>query len=273
MGIAQGSYVLFWTNHTSSALLKRSFTTTYLLSHQDGHCWRSSEEFIRDILLSTATCGHITVLTDQQKLTFINSVWILNIVQRNNQESWPIGMNGVRDSRESVQLVCRDDYDDGRHPFPINNNYYNIQHFSSVQVLVVYDDWINIFVSIGKDIFEIKKVNVLMPSSMAMQHQRICILIHLFISAGAGKYTVRISAMGVRPFPPPKDSLVMTLNHLMVTLQTRSFGKWREHSLPLLLGPLCFGVIVPVKVLSMGHIEMWSTSSLPLLMDHFHSQW
>ena len=42
------------------------------------------------------------VLVDQQKITFISSVWTLDAVKRTYQEQWPIEIDGKSDSRESM---------------------------------------------------------------------------------------------------------------------------------------------------------------------------
>ena len=48
--------------------------------------------------------------------------------------------------------------------------------------------------------------------------------------------------------------LNMILNHLMVRLQ--SWGMWSITQLPLFLGPLWLGVVVPVRVSSVGQIVL-----------------
>ena len=52
------------------------------------------------------------VLADQQKLTFISSVWTLDALLSTFQWQWSIGMGGKRELRESVLLACLHDFDD-----------------------------------------------------------------------------------------------------------------------------------------------------------------
>ena len=55
-----------------------------------------------------------SVLADQQKVTFINSVLTLGVIKKTYQERWLIGMDKERESRESMlsaQLDDDDDYD------------------------------------------------------------------------------------------------------------------------------------------------------------------
>ena len=49
------------------------------------------------------------VLVDQQNLTFISSVWTLDPVYRTFQKWWSIGMDGKKESRESMLLVHHDE--------------------------------------------------------------------------------------------------------------------------------------------------------------------
>ena len=60
-----------------------------------GHCWRSKEKLIYDILLRTpSTHGQINV--GQPAKTYItNSVGTLNIILRTYEELWSVGTDGV----------------------------------------------------------------------------------------------------------------------------------------------------------------------------------
>ena len=50
-----------------------------------------------------------TVLANQQKLLFINSVQTLDAIKRIYQGQWQIGKDGKEESSESVLLACLDD--------------------------------------------------------------------------------------------------------------------------------------------------------------------
>ena len=61
---------------------------------------------------------------------------------------------------------------------------------------------------------------------------------------------------GVRP--TPMSTLDMTQNNQMVRLQFWSFrGMWSTPSLPLLPGSLWPDIVVPLRLLSMGQIELF----------------
>ena len=47
-------------------------------------------------------------LADQQKLTFISSVWTLDAIERNCLERRLIGMDGEKELRESMLSACLD---------------------------------------------------------------------------------------------------------------------------------------------------------------------
>ena len=75
-----------------------------------GHCWRSRDELISDVLLWTP---HMAVQKqdDQHEHTFSNYVRIQDVVQKTCLRRWTIGKIGVRGSGISV-LPTHDDYDD-----------------------------------------------------------------------------------------------------------------------------------------------------------------
>ena len=53
-----------------------------------------------------------SALADLEKFTFISSVWSLDAIERIYWEWWQIGMDGVRELRESILLACHNDDDD-----------------------------------------------------------------------------------------------------------------------------------------------------------------
>ena len=54
----------------------------------------------------------ILVSANQQKLTFISSMWTLEVAKRTFKEQLVIGIDGERASKESGLLACLDDEDD-----------------------------------------------------------------------------------------------------------------------------------------------------------------
>ena len=75
-----------------------------------GHCWRSRDELIRDVLLWTPTHGRANQ-DDQHEHTFSSYMRIRGVVLKTYLGRWTIGRSGVRGSRISV-LPARDDDDD-----------------------------------------------------------------------------------------------------------------------------------------------------------------
>ena len=76
-----------------------------------GHCWRSRDELIRDVLLWTP---HMAVQKqdDQHEHTFSSYVRIRDVVLKTYRERWTIGRSGERGSGISVLLARYDDDDD-----------------------------------------------------------------------------------------------------------------------------------------------------------------
>ena len=75
-----------------------------------GHCWRSRDELIRDVLLWTPTHGS-QKQDDQHERTFSSYVRIRDVVLKTYLGRWTIGRSGERGSGISV-LPARDDDDD-----------------------------------------------------------------------------------------------------------------------------------------------------------------
>ena len=76
-----------------------------------GHCWRSRDELISDVLLWTPTQGW-SKQDDQHEHTFSNYVRIRDVVQKTCQRRWTIGKSGERGSGISVLPAHVDDDDD-----------------------------------------------------------------------------------------------------------------------------------------------------------------
>ena len=77
-------------------------------TRQGGHCWRSRDELISDVLLWTL---HMAVQKqdDQHEHTFSNYVRIRDIVQKTSLRRWTIGRSGERGSGISVLPARHDD--------------------------------------------------------------------------------------------------------------------------------------------------------------------
>ena len=76
-----------------------------------GHCWRSRDELISDVLLWTPTHGRAKQ-DDQHEHTFSNYVRIRDVVQKTCLRRWTIGKSGERGSGISVLPARHDDDDD-----------------------------------------------------------------------------------------------------------------------------------------------------------------
>ena len=76
-----------------------------------GHCWRSKDELISDVLLWTP---HMAVQKqdDQLELTYSNYVRIQDVTLKTCQRRWVIGRSGERGSEISVLAARHDDDDD-----------------------------------------------------------------------------------------------------------------------------------------------------------------
>ena len=97
----------------------RVFRIPYNQTKHAGHCWRSRDELISDLLLWTP---HMTVQKqdDQHEHTFSNYVRIRDVVQKTCLRRWTIGKSGERGSGISM-LPARHDDDDiyFTHPYII----------------------------------------------------------------------------------------------------------------------------------------------------------
>ena len=74
-----------------------------------GHCWRSRDELISDVLLWIPT----QMLDDQHEHTFNNYVRIRDVVLKTCRRRWTIGKSGERGSGISVLPARHDDDDKG----------------------------------------------------------------------------------------------------------------------------------------------------------------
>ena len=76
-----------------------------------GHCWRSKDELISDVLLWTPTYGRAKQ-DDQLELTYSNYVRTQNVTQKTCRRRWMIGRSDERGSGISVLAARHDDDDD-----------------------------------------------------------------------------------------------------------------------------------------------------------------
>ena len=76
-----------------------------------GHCWRSRDELISDVLLWTPTYGQ-QKQDDQLEHTYSSYVKIQDVALRTCQSWWTIGRSGERGSGISVLAAWHDDDDD-----------------------------------------------------------------------------------------------------------------------------------------------------------------
>ena len=75
-----------------------------------GHCWRSRDELIKDVLLWTPSHGRAKQ-SDQLKPTYSSSVRILGVALRTCRKRWTIRRGGKRGSGMSMLLAWQDDDD------------------------------------------------------------------------------------------------------------------------------------------------------------------
>ena len=73
-----------------------------------GHCWRSRDELISDVLLWTPIYGR-EKQDDQLKHTYSSHVRIRDIALKTCQRRWTIGRSGERGSEISVLAAQHDD--------------------------------------------------------------------------------------------------------------------------------------------------------------------
>ena len=81
-----------------------------------GHCWRSRDELIRDVLLWTPTHGHAKQ-DDQHEHTFSSYVRIRDVVLKTYLGRWTIGRSGERGSGISVLPARYDEDNCSRVPY------------------------------------------------------------------------------------------------------------------------------------------------------------
>ena len=88
--------------------------TSYLANHSRGtkharHWWRNKDKLISNCIFMDSYLWTHQCLTAQQKFTYIISVWILDAGWRTHQEWWMMGMDGNRESRNSMLSGWFDD--------------------------------------------------------------------------------------------------------------------------------------------------------------------
>ena len=76
-----------------------------------GHCWKSKDELISDVLLWTPTYIAVQKQDDQLELTYSNYVRTQDVTMKTCRRRWTIGRSGGRGSGISV-LAARHDHDD-----------------------------------------------------------------------------------------------------------------------------------------------------------------
>ena len=92
-----------------------------------GHCWRSRDNLISDVLLWTPTYGQAKA-GQQLEHTYSGYVRIQDVALRTCQKRWSIGRSGERESGISVLAARHDDED--HHKYKKDNK----KHFNIVQI-------------------------------------------------------------------------------------------------------------------------------------------
>ena len=104
-----------WRQHPTKHQLyghRPPITKTILVrqTRHAGHCWRSGDELISDVLQWTPTYGE-QKQDDQLEHTYSSYVRMRDVAQKTCQRRWTIGKSGERGSGISV-LAARHDDDD-----------------------------------------------------------------------------------------------------------------------------------------------------------------
>ena len=79
-----------------------------------GHCWRSKDELISDVLVCSCGPPHMDVQEwdDQHELTYSSYVRTRDVTLKTCRRRWMIGRNGERRSGISAQAARHDDDDE-----------------------------------------------------------------------------------------------------------------------------------------------------------------
>ena len=95
-----------------------------------GHCWRSRDKLISDVLLWSPTYDQ----DDQLEHTYSSYVRIQDVAQKTCQRRWTIGKSGERGSGISVLVVRHDDDDD--------NAYKTTDCSLSIMTIISKPEWV-----------------------------------------------------------------------------------------------------------------------------------
>ena len=77
-----------------------------------GHCWRSRDELISDVLRWAPAYRRASELDDQLELIYNSSVETQDVAGKTYRKQWTIEMNGEGGSRKSVLSARHDDNND-----------------------------------------------------------------------------------------------------------------------------------------------------------------
>ena len=105
-----------------------------------GHCWRSRDELIRDVLLWTPTHGRAKAGRTARH-TFSSYVRILDVVLKTCLGRWTIRRSGERGSGISVLPVQHDDDDDDIYIYIYIYIYFDIS-FNNVCSILIEDKYL-----------------------------------------------------------------------------------------------------------------------------------
>ena len=105
-----------WRQHSTRHQLYRHLppikkTIQIRRTRHAGHCWRSKDELISDVLLWTPTYGRAKQ-DDPLELTYSNYVRTQDVTLKTCRMRWRIGRSGERGSGISVLAARHDDDDD-----------------------------------------------------------------------------------------------------------------------------------------------------------------
>ena len=80
-------------------------------SRHSGHCWRSRDELLSDVILWTPSRGRAKQDVQLEQI-YSSSVPILDVARKTSQNQWTIRRGGKRGSGISVLIAWHDDDDD-----------------------------------------------------------------------------------------------------------------------------------------------------------------
>ena len=106
-----------------------------------GHCWRSKDELISNVLLWTPTYGQAKSRDDQLKHTYSSYVRIRDVNPKTCQRRWMIGRSGERGSGISVLAAGHGDDDECHRSFERKRKEFSLFFASFSNFKILFLKW------------------------------------------------------------------------------------------------------------------------------------